>query len=131
DRAEAQPWIDLRHHGANGGAGIVDWGPQEKARSRARSGQPVDAHTFILNFLQDGGHLTASERQRVKTSTLKRMVDNPKIREALGIEVQKGSVLFTRAESETISALMFMIGQLLSGEKDVKDVYTKEQREQY
>lgn len=59
------------------------------------------------------------------------MLENSKIREAVGIEVQKGTVQFTRAENAVIEALMFMLRQLLSGEKDVKDVYTKKQREQY
>ena len=131
DRAEAQPWIDVRHQGALGGAGIIEWGPQEKARSHARSGNPIGVHIFFLNFLQDGGHLSASDRQRIKSSTLQRMLENPKIREVIGFEVEKGIVRFTRPEDGIIAALLFMIQQLLSGEKDVKDVYTSKQREQY
>lgn len=131
DREEAQPWIDLRHQGANGGAGIINWGPQEKARSRARSGKRVGVNTFFLNFLQDSGHLSASERQRVKSSTLQRMLENPKIREAIGFELHAGSVHFTRSEDAVVKAVMFIVRQLLSGDIDVKDVYTSRQREEY
>lgn len=131
DRAEAQPWIDLRHQGAQDGAGIIQWGPQEKARSRARNGQPVGVHTFFLNYLQDSGQLSVGERQRVKSSTLQRMLENPAIREVVGFTVERGGVHFARAEQEVIQAVMHIVRELLTGVKDVKDVYTSKQREQY
>jgi len=132
DRDEADPWITIRHNGQNGGAGVVDWVPDQKARYGARSGRAVGFHTRILNFLQEGGHLSSSERKQVPTTTLERMLKSPAIRQVVGFDVEKGGhVRFLVDEKDAIRALMQIINDLISGETKVQNVYTKEQRTKY
>jgi len=132
DRDEADPWIMIRHNGQNGGAGVVDWVPDQKARYGARSGRAVGLHTRVLNFLQEGGHLSSSERKQVPTTTLERMLKSSAIRQVVGFDVEKGGALrFLVDERDAIRALMQIINDLISGETKVQHVYTKEQRIEY
>jgi hypothetical protein len=132
DREEAEPWIYLRHNGPTGGAGTVEWGSDEKARFRARTGGDLKLHTRLLNFLEDGGHLTRAERQRVPTTTLERLVKSKAVREKIGVDVQKGGeVRFAANESKVVPALLHIVKDLADGKTKVQHVYTKEQREEY
>lgn len=46
DRDDADPWITLRHTGANDGVGIRVWSAQQNARHRQRMKAPVDSGTL-------------------------------------------------------------------------------------
>lgn len=45
DRAEADPWITLRHTGANNGVGVRTWSAEQNARHRRRMRAPIDSGT--------------------------------------------------------------------------------------
>lgn len=45
DRDEADPWITLRHTGANEGVGVRVWSPEQNARHRRRMKAPIDSGT--------------------------------------------------------------------------------------
>jgi hypothetical protein len=45
DRVEADPWITLRHTGANNGVGVRTWSAEQNARHRARMRAPIDSGT--------------------------------------------------------------------------------------
>ena len=79
DREEARHWIQLKHTGENEGAGIVPWGSDESARFRSRSGA-MEIHQQALNFLEKRGSLTPSQRKRVPTTSLKRLLESPEVR---------------------------------------------------
>lgn len=135
NRADAQHWIDLRHTGENRGAGTVQWSPDQKARFRVRSRGESKLHTRLLDFLQDRGHISAAERQRVPTSTLERILTSPAVRNRIGIDLHKGGDVHFRDEDTAIKALLYIINDLtvgFSGEPTkVHHVYTKEQRVAY
>ncbi|MBM3774888.1 MAG: hypothetical protein FJW37_06935 [Acidobacteria bacterium] len=89
-REEAQPWIDIRHNGESAGAGVVPWGSDEKARNAARLGRSVKLHTRLLAYMQEGGHLSQADRERIKTTNLERVLKSQVLKDALGIVAQKG-----------------------------------------
>ncbi|HEX3683810.1 MAG TPA: hypothetical protein VHU83_14850 [Bryobacteraceae bacterium] len=131
DVDEAEPWIYIRHNGPTGGAGVVDWGSDEKARFRARTGGPMHIHTKLLDFLEDGGHLTRAERARVPTTTLERIIKSPAVRERIGIQVKDGDLHLKAGEDKVVPALLYIVKDLAEGKTKVQHVYTKEQREDY
>lgn len=45
DRDEADPWITLRHTGANDGIGVRVWSAEQNARHRQRMRAPIDSGT--------------------------------------------------------------------------------------
>lgn len=46
NRGEADPWITLRHTGANDGVGVRVWSPEQNARHRRRMKAPIDSGTM-------------------------------------------------------------------------------------
>lgn len=45
DRTAADPWITLRHTGANNGVGVRTWSAEQNARHRRRMRAPIDSGT--------------------------------------------------------------------------------------
>jgi len=130
DRDEAHHWIELRHTGENEGAGLVRWGTDERERFAARtSGFPI--HQQALNFLEDRRYLTPEARRNVPTTSFKRLIVTPEVREKLGLEVQKGKLHLLASEKNVAKALMYIINDLASGTTKVRDIYTKDDRVDY
>ena len=97
---EADHWIDLRHTGKRAGAGLVEWGPHEKARRALRRTGKRQSHVALLDFLESGGHLTAAERRQVPLSSFERLVKNPAVRQRIGVSADKdGNILFVSEEA--------------------------------
>lgn len=94
-REEAEHWIHLRHSGEMEGAGIVRWGADESARFRARSGE-IEPHTQALDFLEEKGYLTPAVRRQVPTTSFKRILSSPAVREKVGVN----NVISSSSESE-------------------------------
>ena len=127
DREEARPWIELRHTGENGGAGIVPWGHEESGRFSARSGVlPVTSQA--LNFLEQRGDLSVENRKKVPVTSLKRLIDTPEVRSKLGLEVTSGKLSLLADGKRVAKALMYVVNRLSSGKTKVTDIYTKDQR---
>ena len=128
---DAQHWIDLRHTGKNGGAGIVPWGPHEKARFVSRTRKEVETHTRLLDFLEDGGHLTKAERQRVPTAAFQRLVRSKAVREKIGFSTDRDGGLHFENETAGVNGLLHIAHDLASGTTKTGDIYSKEQRNDY
>jgi hypothetical protein len=130
DREAARPWIELRHTGANDGAGVMSWGADEAARFKARSGVR-EPHTQALDFLQQRGDLTPEVRRKLPTTSLKRLLETPDVRSRLGVEVQRGVLSLLADEAAVARALMHVVNDLTSGRTKVSDIYTTGQRQKY
>ena len=89
DRAEADHWIELKHTGYQDGAGPLRWGPDEGARFRARTGGTLDAETQALNFLQLRGDISQEFRQKVPTTTFRRLLRTPGVRRKVGARLER------------------------------------------
>jgi hypothetical protein len=128
---EAQHWIDLRHTGKNGGAGIVEWGPHEKARHISRTRGETDIHTRLLDLLEHGKHLTKVERTKVPNAAFERLVKSKAIREKIGYSVDREGKLNFKEGAAGVSGLLHIAHDLASGATKTGDIYSKEQRIDY
>ena len=128
DRDEAHHWIELKHTGENSGAGIVQWGAEEAARFKKRA---PEVHTQALDFLERRGDLTTEQRRKVPTSTLRRLLSSPVVRQKLAVDAHSGALFRLADEGKVAKALMYVVSDLASGKTKVKDVYTKELRSAY
>jgi len=128
---EAQHWIDLRHTGKNGGAGLVQWGPHEKARHISRTRAEVETHTRLLDFLEEGGHLTKAERRKVPSAAFERLVNSKAVREKIGFSVGKQGELDFKNEAAGVKGLLHITHDLASGKTKTGDIYSKQQRVDY
>lgn len=129
---DANHWVHLRHTGSNQGAGLVSWGNVEKDRYAARHGKRTSA-LQVLEFVEKHGEL--SERARASTTgigtSITRLVSNPQVRQALGIDFQNGQVLALHPLEEVAKSLSKMVDDLKTGRTQVKDIYTVEDRIEY
>ena len=131
DRSEADHWIELRHTGYHGGAGPERWGPDEGARFRARTGGFKDAETQALNFLQQRGYIDSEFRSKVPTSTYRRLLRTPGVREKLGVDWQDNTLLVTGDEDAVAKALLHVAKDLSTRRVTSRDLGLSEDRIRY
>jgi hypothetical protein len=131
DADEAQHWIDLRHTGPNGGAGLVAWNPTQKARFEFRTTGKLKIHVRLLDFLEHGGYVTKEERRLIPLSNFERLVKSPAVRQRIGMSVDKDGKLQFVNEETAVKGLLYIAHDLISGKKKVVDIYTADQRTDY
>ena len=90
-RAAAQPWIDRRHLGVQGGIGTREWDNPSKARAASQSSANTTAKADVLalavvNHLCLLGHLSDEQRKLVSLTTLSRYLNNASRRAILGLK---------------------------------------------
>lgn len=128
---EAYHWVELRHTGANDGAGLVEWDANEQDRFRTRHGQrrTRTAAGQILDFIEriDG---PPSSKTKILT-TLQRLINTRYVRDALGIDRAGDQLLSHYPLGEVRKGLERIVGDLRNETIKVKDVYDIEDRQSY
>ena len=131
DRSEADHWIELKHTGYQDGVGPLRWGPDEGARFRARTGGTLDAETQALNFLQERGDISPGFRRNVPTTTFRRLLRTPGVREKLGLDWKDNTLMVTGEEGAVAKALLYVAKDLSAGRITVRDLDRKADRLRY
>ena len=131
DRIEADHWIELKHTGYQDGAGPLRWGPDEGARFRARTGGTLDVETQALNFLQKRGDITPEFRQKVPTSTYRRLLRTPAVREKLSLDWKDNTLIVLGEESAVAKALLYVAHDLAEGRVTVRSLDRQADRVRY
>lgn len=130
--AEAAPWVELRHTGANDGAGLVEWGAEEKDRHFARRGNRSSV-LQVLDFVDKADLLSPqakASKQRIHTS-VRRLINTPAVRERLGIEIVDGQIHTYYPKEQTAKALSRLVEDLKTTRVKVKNIYHEADRERY
>lgn len=129
---EAYRWVQLRHTGANSGAGLVEWNSNEKDRFRARIGGngPRSAAGQIIDFVNRVDRKQSDISQNI-ISNINRLVNTPDVRRRLGIDRVKGHVVSYYPVDEIIKGLRKVVEDFRSGEKKVNDIYYEGDRKNY
>ena len=133
-REEAERWIELRHTPDADGAGVLMWGAQEKARFKDRQGVPELA-VQVVDLVRDYGNLPHATKQTLGgryITTLRRLLNDPAVRKSLGIDRDaEGRLQLQYPVEQSLPAIRRVVTDFSTGEKDVKDVYYKADRETY
>lgn len=103
DRTVARPWLELRHLGAQDGAGTRPWDTTQKARF-AKGTSPDTMALEVLDRAVAAGWIDAATRNRIGITTLTRYLGNPVVRAALGLG-NRGKLTFTHDPVEVDIAL--------------------------
>ena len=133
DRKEADPWIQLRHRGQGGGAGLAPWNGIQGARYDDRVGQLLP-ELEVFNFVRDQGSLpedVLAKLDKFPISTLQRLVKDPNVRNRIGLELTGGSISTRYPAEEIIKPLRKMMIDLARGTVTVTDLKRKEHRIAY
>ena len=131
ERTEANHWIELRHTGYQKGVGPSRWGSDEGARFRELIGGKLDAETQALNFLQKRGAVNRAFRRRVPTTTFRRLLRTPEVREKLGLDWKDGKLMVVGDEDASARALLHVAKELAEGRITVRQVDRKQHRIDY
>lgn len=128
DRQEASTWIDLKHTGQNGGAGVVEWDGVQIARYRKG-----DAALGLLEFALSEGILSTEDLsgRAFPITSLRRLIGDPYVRQALGISLSKGALTSEFPPQETKKVLKRVVSDLATGNITVTDIKRKEDRARY
>ena len=132
-RDEANHWIELRHTGENEGRGAVGWGAQEKARFNELLGKPSSA-LQVLEFVKKNSNLDEKGKEALKKpnlSSIERLVDDPDVRESLGIDITDGYVTTNLPPEEIINGLTKLVMDIATQRKTVDDIRHKVDRADY
>lgn len=132
--AMARYWIETRHGGENGGAGIIGWGPRELDNFAARFGKRTSnrpAVEMLEYAYKKGLFIERDENGKFPVTTLSRLLGSPVFREAIGCDVVKGQ-LYKIADDEYFDrAVATVLDILATGKKTVTDLKSREQREKF
>ena len=135
-RDAARHWIDLRHTGENGGAGVVPWEAWQTNNFRRRPGSHADRASRFCDaveaeYADDANLLANVETVRYnRLTTLGRLVADPRVREEIGFSFEDGRVVF-EFPKEAMQKGIARIFQDLAGEIGVSQIKNKEQRQRY
>lgn len=135
DREEADPWLQLRHRGQQGGAGLVEWGAMEGQRYNERRGTK-SVELQIIDFVAAEGKLDKETKKnigRVPVTNLRRLLSTPAVRERLGLAIDRKNhkVDMRYPKEEVLKGLVRIMRDLASGEVRVGDIYTEADRLAY
>ena len=134
DPSEANKWIKLKHTGENRGTGTVPWAAQEKARFEEKVNGKKSLALQVLDCLKADPNFDAELKRKlpsIQSSSLNRLLSNPKVREAIGFVNKKGLIYAKYPMSEIRKPLTKIIVDLSSNDFSVKDIYYKEDRLDY
>lgn len=121
---EAYHWIVLRHTGANGGAGIVNWDANEADRFRARKGYGArDIAGQALDFLE---RADGPGESRGIITTLRRILNNSSAKQAFGLVRADGVLQSVYPADEAAKGLRKVVDDLRSKRVRTKHVYDAE-----
>jgi len=130
-RKDADHWILLRHTGENDGAGIARWVSDQAGRFKQRASGSKEIHVQALDFLENQGALSPDERSKVPSTSLKRLLGTPKVREKIGVTLENGSLKLLAPERQVAKALSYIANDLAEKNTKTEHIYTEKQRIKY
>lgn len=132
-REDANHWIELKHTGENEGKGIVNWGAKEKARFSQLQGRPSPA-LQVVDFVRKNASLGKEEEEALKKpniSSIKRLINDPDVRDTLGINITDGFITTNLSPEEVINGLTRLVMDVATESISVNDIRLKSNRADY
>ncbi len=132
-REEAAPWIERRHQTEMDGVGLVRWGSTEQQRYAMWRGVRSPA-LQIVDFVREHGSLDEGTRQKttkLSTSNLSRLVNDPDIRERLGVDKIDEQIVTTLTHAQVLKGLQKVVEDLAHKRINVTHIEHKADRAKY
>ncbi|HGN2917724.1 hypothetical protein [Pseudomonas aeruginosa] len=133
DFSDAAYWIQLRHGGEAGGAGVSSWGTKEYDSFLARLGERSTNRPAIelLSYALSKGLINSDQYESIPTTTLYRLLSTPAVREQLGCHVSKGKVYRIADEDYFNRAITAILELMASGKASVTKLKSRDQRKDF
>ncbi|MGW0192997.1 hypothetical protein [Nonomuraea sp. NPDC003201] len=138
NRAEAKPWLELRHGGELDGAGTVRWSTGQRTRAFATPGTQEYKAVATLDWVFEKAESGANEAlyqlaENIfdnKITTFGRLVGDPSFRSYCGFDLVGHDMHLTDSDSAVLVRLNQVLLDL-AGDLTVSDLKSKEQRKEY
>ena len=134
DPKDADTWIGLKHGYGTSGVYTDTWEPLQKQRFGERTQGKTSTSLQIINLIKKANDVPIeikSNVEKITTTNLDRLIDDPDVRNFLGIEINNGVMQSTIDEKEVIKGLTQVIKDILDPKFTVKKIYSKEDRKDY
>jgi hypothetical protein len=131
NKTDANHWIELRHTGENEGVGIVPWDAAAVARfKRGQSWMALQVADYVAaNAPLDSA--TKGKVAKMAITNLARLVNDPDVRDALGLRAEKGAIKAILPEDHLVKGLAKVVTDVATGSISVNEIRTKTQRQEY
>lgn len=126
---DADHWIEVKHAGELKGVGTVRWDTKQQQRFRKKGSPALQIIEFVQNS-NEFDEITKQNTNEVPLTNLNRLLDDPDVREVLGLELKDGIITTQLPEKEVAKGLTKIINDLAT-KINVKDIYYKEDRKKY
>jgi hypothetical protein len=128
-RDEANYWIQLKHTGENEGVGVVNW--DGRAKQRFRGSSPA---LQAIELVEHSGYLdddTKKKLPKIAITNIERLLNTPDARKILGVDIQKGGLVLTSQDEESLARLAMVVSDVANRQVKVTQLDTKTQRVDY
>jgi hypothetical protein len=126
DESEFEHWINLKHTGANNGAGRVNWTGQEVDRHKAKHGNTSYGNQ-LLTFINKEAAIPDSIKtntQKLYITNINRLLDDPSVRELLSLSAVSGELYCYQSKESFISDMNKVLTCMLEVDEKGKVQFT-------
>ena len=120
---DAHRWILFEHTGLNQGIGVLPWDPEQKDRFLKKFSRSIS----IFDFADDND----ISRRDVDPTNLGRLISTPYVCDNIGIAFSEGQLKLVKTNAEVKKNLNKIFTVMSENDFKVRDIYTKEHREQW
>lgn len=132
-RLEANRWIKIRHTGENSGVGILGWS-KERKQNFINENSKISRIYGILDYVKESKYYDENlkiQLDDIKISQLSRLLDDPHVRETIGLTLKNKKFYRIVPEEELSKGLSKILYDILNGVFRRKNISTKENRLTY
>lgn len=126
DETEFEHWINLKHTGANNGAGRVQWTGQEVDRHKAKHGNTSYGNQ-LLTFIAKEVAIPSSIKtntQKLYITNINRLLDDPDVRKTLSLTPVSGELYCYQSKDSFISDMNKILTCMLEVDEKGKVQFT-------
>jgi hypothetical protein len=134
DPKEADIWIGLKHGYGQPGTFTDTWGPLQKQRFGEKTEGKTSTSLQVINLLKKSSHTPEAIKtsvEKIPTTNLDRLIDDPEVRKFLGIEINSGVIQSSISEIEVVKGLSQIVKDILDPKFTVRKIYSKDDRKDY
>ncbi|MBI4019162.1 MAG: hypothetical protein HY364_02815 [Candidatus Aenigmarchaeota archaeon] len=134
DPKEADHWIALKHGLGNEGAGTEKWTSVQKNRYEQKNNGTPSIALQVLSFLESSPYISTDTKDKmkdVKLTNLDRLLSDPDIRNAIGINYSDGELKTEIDGKEIAKTLEKIVTDCIDPNFTVKTIYSKKDRQDY
>ncbi|WP_055069735.1 ParB/Srx family N-terminal domain-containing protein [Clostridium massiliamazoniense] len=132
-RLEANRWIKIRHTGDNSGVGVLKWS-KERKENFINENSKINRIYGILDYVRESKYYDENLKMQlddVKVSQLSRLLDDPHVRETIGLRLKNKKFYRIVPEKELSKGLSKILYDILNGVFKGRSISTKENRLTY